>query len=126
MKFVIMFLFMFPMMAFAQDAPIPTDQFLMFILQSIGGIKGASALAIVGISVQIVIKFLSSDLCNQVFKGFSGFAKLITVSSLTLISGVLSLMISSGMGLGAALLHSSTLAAFMVLIDQIIKQFKNK
>lgn len=126
MKKLMLGLVLFPFAALAQDASIPTDQFLLFLIQSLGGLKGASVLAIVGVAVQIIIKFLSSDLCNQIFKGFTGAAKLLTVSGLTIASGVISLIAVSGMSPVAAIFHSTTLAALMVFVNQLIQHFSKK
>lgn len=124
-KMFMMIMFMVPAIAFAQDAAIPTDQFLMYLLQSLGGLKGASALAIIGLVVQIIVKFLNSDLSNQVFKNFSGFGKLVSISALTIVSGVITLIIQ-GMSPLAAIFHSTTLAAIMVLVNQFAQQYKKQ
>lgn len=133
MKKYVMFLFLFivglfftPFFAIAQEASIPTDQFLMYLLQSLGGIKGASVLAIVGIVIQIVIKFLNSEICNQVFKNFTGLGKLIAISAFTLVGGIVSLMVSTGMNFWAALFHATTLNAIMVLANQFLQQSKKQ
>lgn len=115
-----------PFMALAQEAaPIPTDEFLSFLFQSFNGLKGASALAIAAFVVQAVIKFLSSDICNQIFKNWQGFTKLIVISGLTIVSGVLS-MIVAGVSPMAAIFHSATLTAVMVFANQLIQHFQSK
>lgn len=116
---------MFPLMSYAQDLQISTDEFLMYLLQSLGGFKGASSLVVAGLIVQIFIKFLNSDLSGKIFAGFKGFWKLAIVSFLSVVSGVISLMLN-GVSLGAALLHSSTLAAIMVLLNQFVQQYQKK
>ncbi len=102
-----------------------TYDFFQFLLASLGGLKGASALVAAGVLVQLAVKFLSTGFFNKLFLKISGAAKLMIVSGLTLVSGVLGLM-SQGVSLGVALAHSSTLAAAMVFIDQVYKHFSEK
>lgn len=123
-----LFALFLPVFAFAQEAvpaPISNDDFLKLLIESIGGAKGASALVIAGIVVKVLLAFLSSNFFNQFFKNVSGAVKLLIVSALSLASGVIALMVS-GLPLGAALVHSSTLTAFLVLFNQIYKQFIEK
>lgn len=115
--------FMISVSSFAQEVVIPTNDFIMMLLESIGGMKGASTLAIVFAVVQILLKFLNTELFGKWFKDMKGSTKLTIVLALTMISGVLSLMTVGGLTLGAALLHSTTLASFSVLANQLYKQF---
>lgn len=111
---------------FAQEgtppAVSPTEDFLKLLMESIGGMKGASALAISALVVQLLIKLLKLPLVDGFFSKLAGTWKLVIVMSMTLISGVLSLMVS-GVSFGAAVIHSTTLSAFMVLGNEIYKHF---
>ena len=126
---VMLFLFSFFMLnsvAFAEEVIIPTQDFIMFLLQSVGEIKGASTLSISYSVVQVLVKFMSSELWGSWFKKVSGATKITVVLVLTLASGILGLMTAGGLPFGAALLHSSTLAAFSVLANQLYKQYAEK
>lgn len=111
--------------AFAQDM-VPTDQFLEFMVKSISDAKGASALMIAFISVQALIQFLKTPVCGMIFKNLKGKYKLLLVSGLSVIAGVLSLMAVGGLNLSAALMHSATLSAFSVYLNQFYKQVFEK
>lgn len=117
----VLLVFLLPMLAFAQDA-VPTEEFLKALIASIGGMKGASHLAIAGVVVQLLIMLLKTPLMGSVFKKIGGQWKLTVVSGLSLIAGVISLKLS-GVELGAALIHSTTLTAFMVFANELYKHF---
>lgn len=116
----------FSMTTFAQDVVVPTQEFIMFLLQSLGGIKGASTLAIVGVVLQILFQFLHTPLFGSVFKKIDSSDKLLVILFLSMASGVVSLMLSSGLSFVAALLHSTTLTAFSVFANQLYKKFVEK
>ena len=100
----------------------PNIDFLKLLVESLGGLKGASTLAIVAVVVQLLIKFLNLPIAGGIFGAAKGWLKLAIVTFLTIVSGVTGLMIE-GLSLGAALLHSTTLAAFMVFLNQIFQHF---
>lgn len=130
-KFIALFSFIFFFLmvsvpTFAQEVIVPTQDFIMALLQSIGGIKGASTLTIVGIVLQVLFQFMHTPLFGSVFKKVDGAKKLLIILFLTLVSGVVSLMQTSDLSLSAALIHSSTLAAFSVFANQLYKQFVEK
>lgn len=87
------------------------------LLKAIGGIQGGGTLAIIMLIVQLLMWLL-----NGFFAGKAGKYKLVAVMGLTLVAGVVALMMQ-GMSLGAALLHSSTIASAQVLLNQTYKQF---
>jgi len=131
MKFLVTIfaLAFFSAFAFGQATPpveVPTADFLAFLFQSLGGVKGMSTLAIVGVVVQILIMFLKTPIASSIFVKLGGFWKLALVLTLTLVGGVLGLMSASGLSLGAALVHSTTLSAFMVLANEVYKHFTEK
>lgn len=104
--------------------PQSNADFLNLLLQSLGGLSGASALAVAGIVVQLLIKLLGTNWFGEWFPNLDGHIKLLVVTGLTLISGVLALMLPpTSLSLGAALMHSTTLAAFMVFGNQAYQQF---
>lgn len=114
-------LFFVGLKAFADDAVIPptADEFGA-LLASLGGLKGASFVAIAVVVVQGIMLLLRSKLGEM-----AGKYRLLIVYLLSVVGGVLALRIA-GVDLGAALLHTQTLAALQVLVNQVIKQFFQK
>lgn len=100
-----------------------TSDFLKLLIDSLGGLKGASSLVIAGVVVQLLIKAMSLPAVGKLFSEAQGWLKLVIVTGLTLVSGVIGLMTAGGLTLGAALVHSTTLAALMVFGNQIIQHF---
>lgn len=131
--FLTIALLFLPFLVFAQEAVPPatgsplidanTTEFLKYLIDSLGGLKGASALAIAGVVVQALIKLMNLPITNKWFSEAEGWLKLTIVSGLTLVSGVIGLMTVGGLSIGAALVHSTTLAALMVFGNQIIQHF---
>ena len=118
---------------FAQEVPvevtkeiISNSDLIELLIKSVGGAKGASTLAIVGIAVKFILAFFNSELGGKAFKGMKGSLKLLIVTGLTMVSGVVSLMSVNGLEFGAAMIHSATLSAFLVFGNQVYKQFIEK
>ena len=95
----------------------PSSVEIMAFLSALGGIKGAGALGIAAMAVQGLMLLFRSKLGS-----FAGKFKLLLVLLLSLVSGVIALKMH-GVDLGAALLHSSTMASFQVFANQVYKQF---
>lgn len=95
----------------------PSVDEIQALLVSLGGLKGAGALAIVAVVVQGLMLFFKSKLAS-----FVGKFQLLVVMLLSLVGGVIALK-SQGLEWGAVIVHSSTLGAFQVLLHQIFKQF---
>jgi hypothetical protein len=111
-------------LAFAADVlpqPVSSDEFLAALLGSLGGFKGASTLVIVGIVTQLAMKLLMTKVGD-----FAGKWKITIVLTLSIVVGVVGLMSTEHLTLLAALLHSTTLAAFQVLGHQLLVQFSEK
>jgi hypothetical protein len=108
--------------------PVSNDEFIGALMTSLGGMKGAGALAIAGMVVQLLMKFLYTPWAGEYLKDASGMMKLNLVSGLTLVAGVIAMMTPAGGGLtlGAALIHATTLSAIMVFGHQIWKQYTAK
>lgn len=116
-------LMFFSVLAFAQEVtPISNEDFISALLQSLGGIKGASVLAIVGLVVQLIMKFIGTPWADSLLKN-SGQWKLTLVLLLSYVGGVVTLMATTGVPFGTAVLHASVMSSLMVLINQIYKQF---
>lgn len=114
-------LFAFPLMVLAQDE-LTTIQYAENTLEFIGGLKGAGILVIVAGVVQLIMQFFKTPLATRFFPDLSGKAKLLIVSGLTVVGGVLGLM-ADGQPFMAAILHSSTLAALQVFANQLFRKF---
>lgn len=122
--------FLFSLAAFGDDSgvvlePVGNDEFLKFLLASLGGLKGAGALAIAGFAVQAIIRLLKTPMVNSFFLRIGGEWKITIVTGLTVAAGVIGLMIS-GVPLVAALIHSTTLSAFLVFFNQIYRHFSKR
>lgn len=117
--FIVLMLLSFAALAQGDVIVPPTGDELIKLLQSVGGLKGASALAIAVVAVQALLLFFRSS-----FAKFSGASQLLIVNALTLVAGVLALKVSGGVEWSAALLHSQTLAALQVFFHQVLKQVK--
>lgn len=100
-----------------------TPEFLEFLLASMNGLQGAGVLGGSLIVVQILIRALDQPFANRFFSKRSGWQKLAIVAGLTFLVTPLGL-VATGLPIGAALLHTSTLTAFQVLINQIYAQAK--
>lgn len=111
------------------DKEIANADFIKYLLASIGGWKGLGAWGLAGLLTQILAAFLMSPLfatlvgLKQSLAEWAGKWKLRIVCGLSLVSGIC-LLVATGLDWSAALVHSSTLAAFQVLMHQLWKQEK--
>jgi len=109
----------------ANDSPeteLDAATFLRALIKSVGSFKGASALMLVALVLQLLLLFFRTK-----FAAFAGKWKLLVVYVLSLAAGVLALKVTvPGMEWLAALVHSNTLAAAQVLGHQMKKQFWDK
>jgi len=116
-------------LAVAQTAvtplPVCTDgmDFFACLGLSIGSFKGASVLAIVAISVQLLIKLMNADFAANWFSGIPGWLKLTIVSGLTIVGSVVGLMYTNGMSFWAAVTSGGILTSLMVFANQIYQHF---
>lgn len=116
---------LFLSMGYAQEVTQQVSEldFLQYAIQTLGGLKGASAWVIAAAIVQVCVKFMNSKFADFAFKKVKGSIKLTIVLFLSYLAGVLSLVTVGDMNIGQALVHSSSLSAFLVLANQIYKQF---
>lgn len=102
------------------------EDFLKALAASFGGYSGATSLGVAFLIVNCLMAFLYSPLgANILPKKFEtdGY-KLLLALFLYLASGVIGLMLPpTSLPLTAALTHSTSLAAFGVLFNQILKKY---
>lgn len=130
--FAVLSVFFTPIIALAQEAvetvtesiPVVTnDEFINLLVTSIGGIKGASTLAIVLIVVKLLAKFLSTEWAGKLFKKLSDRAKFTIITGLNVVIALLGLMTVGGLSFGAAIVHSTVIAALSVFLNQGYKVY---
>ena len=121
-RFFAFCLFFIGFKAFADDAGIqpPSLDELAALVAALGGVKGASTLAVVALVVQGLMLLLRSKLGEV-----AGKYRLLAVYLLTVVGTVVGFRIA-GLDLGAALVHAQTLTAAQVLVNQVFKQFFQK
>ncbi len=116
-------LLLLPLIAFAQSslpaslpADLPTDQALSLFLQSLGGLKGAGALAIAVVVVQAIMLFFRTPLAT-----FAGKYRLLIVGGLSIIAGFVALL-ATGLDWKLALMNTGVIGPIQVFIHQLVKQ----
>lgn len=104
----------------AQVVEVPAEEVVKSLIDLIGGVKGASVLAISLASIQVLMKFFSSSLSN-----FAGKYKLLIVYVLSMAAGFISSYMVDG-SIMSAVLNGNVLAALQVLGNQVFVQFFKK
>jgi hypothetical protein len=112
--------FMVGCMAYAQEIEDPSYSEIMDFFQSVKGWIGMGAMGIAAALVQGTILALRSKFVKLEAKW-----KLLAVSGLSVVFGVISLKLA-GLDLMSCLLHASTLAALQVFGHQLISNFLPK
>lgn len=112
-----------PFAIFAQEVPAPmADADVVQNILAVLTTKGLQGLAAVAAGVQIIMLALRSEFVIAKLGDLKGKYRITALLALTVVSGVLTLM-TQGMALVPAILHSSTVAAFQVLANQVYKQY---
>ncbi|NBW99056.1 hypothetical protein EBR03_05745 [bacterium] len=107
-------------LAFAEDVLPPTpEEWGKIIVDLTKGELGL--LAVVGVVVQAVMLLLRTPAVVKIIGEKTGKWRLLAVSFLSLVGGVAALK-AQGMDWGAALAHSSTLAAVQVFLHSLYKE----
>lgn len=111
------------------DVVIPVltnEQFIEQVLALLGGIKGASSLAIIAILAQVFMKFVGTPWADILANGSDvGKYKLTIFLFCTYLLSVVT-QIVAGVSVVQALTSATALSALMVLLNQIYKQFFQK
>jgi hypothetical protein len=100
----------------------PSESELQLLVKSLGGALGGGILAIAYFIAQVFMLLLKGKLGAK----FTGAWQITVVSFMTLVLGVLGLMVVGGLEFGAAIVHSTTLAAFSVFANQLFQQIIKK
>lgn len=106
-------------LAHATEGLGATPDFLDFLVASFNGIRGAGIFGAAAIMIQLLIKAIDQPFAKKFFSNSSGLNKMLIVTGLTFAVTPIGLVSGAGLGLGAALLHSSTLTTFMVFLNQL-------
>lgn len=126
---LLVLLFLCSFTAFAQvagmPAEIPNEEFLKLLLASLGGLKGSSALVVSAVIVQLLVALFRTQLFGGLWQKIPGIWKILAIMGMSAVSGVLT-MVSQGVSWGAALIHTTTLSALMVLGNEIYRHVTEK
>lgn len=125
--FLFSIIFAFAVGAMAQVVPsmdpISNSDFFSDSLSQLSSLNfNGGFLVIAGVVVQIIIRFLKTPLFGSLFPALNGFGKLCVVYLLSLLSGIIVLK-SQGLAWPAVLLHSQTVFAYGVVINEVLKHF---
>lgn len=96
----------------------PTGAEWQDFFTALGGVQGMSTMALVALVVQGLMLMFRGPLSN-----LAGAGKLVVVTGLTLVGGVVSLH-AQGLDWVSCLMQSTTLAAMQVFLHQVWTQFK--
>jgi hypothetical protein len=124
--FAFLFFVLSPALALAQDVAVAPSGDLAVgdaisqFAALVGGIKGVTALSMSMLVVQAALLFFRTAFAN-----FTGKAKWLIVSALTLVAGTLSL-VATGTPAVAAVVASLSASSFQVYLHQGIKQLTEK
>jgi hypothetical protein len=125
--FIIASLLLTSISAYAQAAGdvIANDQFLMDLINSIGGLKGAGAVAIALVVAQLLIKFLKTPISGALLKKVSPNVVWAITSGLNILAVALGL-IASGVSVTAALTHAAVMMPLVNYLYGIYERFIEK
>lgn len=113
------FLFTFSSLCFGQDVlDAPTASEWISLINSLGGLAGASYVAIAMFSVQLIMFLIRNKMAE-----FLGRAKLLVFYALNTAAVVLGLILAD-VDWSMALVHANTFAALQVFAHQVVKHFK--
>ena len=97
-----------------------------YLIASLGGEIGIKSIGLSGVMIQLLLRYMQSKSAENFFYKQKPWVRLSIVSALTFSITPLGLMAIPGMAISSALMHTATLNAFMVFIDQILKHLPGK
>jgi hypothetical protein len=117
----------FSMTSFAQEVlPVVSESdVLKSVFSLVTSYKEMSAFALALAVVQLLTKVLSLQSLGSIFPNLTGKMKLVMITFLSLVAGVISLKVS-GLSWLECIMHSGTLAAVQVFGHQFYKEFIQK
>lgn len=119
-------LFTFGFLALAQQVD-PNQDFINLLAGNIGQFKGMTTLAIVGLVVQLLLKFLDTSWFGSIFSKLDGSIKLLIVHGLGIAGSVAALMAPpNSMSLLSALTSGAVLSVLMVYGNELYTHFLKK
>lgn len=101
---------------------VPGPDFLQYLIDSFNGLEGASVIASAGLLIQALLRTLD----NPVVKHFLATRKIprvTLIAALTFLITPIGLINGAGLTIGAAMIHSSTLLAFIVFLNQAANEY---
>lgn len=102
------------------DDVVPTETWVLELLQFISSAKGLTVLAVAAGVTQLLMRLLQTPLANVAGKWR------LTLVSLFSFGAVLAGALVAGVPIGAAIFSAPVLAAFQVFLNQVYKQFFEK
>ena len=102
-------------------APVPN--FLQYLADSFNGLEGASVFASSAIAIQVLLRVLDNPLVAEFFKR-KKISRLTLIAALTFMITPIGLVQGAGLTLGAAIVHSSTLMAFIAFLNQAVSEYQ--
>lgn len=123
----VVFIILFTLGALAQVPPdlaeISNSDFFTLAMKDLTNSNfNGGVLVIAGLVVQIAVRFFKTPLAGSLFPKLTGAGKITVVYLLSLLAGIIALK-SQGLSWSATLLHSQTVFAYGVAINQLFKQF---
>lgn len=101
---------------------VPRPDFLQYLLDSFNGVEGASIIASAGVLIQALLRSLDHPIVKR-FLATHRISRTTLIASLTFLITPISLMGGAGLSVGAAVVHSSTLLAFIVFLNQAANEY---
>lgn len=100
----------------------PGPHFIQYLADSFNGVEGASILASAGLLIQALLRSLDNPIVQR-FLAARKISRTTLIASLTFLITPIGLISGAGLSVGAALVHSSTLLAFIVFLNQAAAEY---
>lgn len=100
-----------------------SPDFLQYLMDSFNGLEGASVFASSAVAIQVLLRVLDNPVVAEFFKR-KKISRLTLIAALTFMITPIGLMNGAGLTLGAALVHSSTLMAFIAFLNQAVAEYQ--
>lgn len=114
---------------YAQEvaSAVSNEDFIKLLVESIGGVKGASTLGVLFIVVKLILSFFDTPMFESFFGSkIKGPMKLTIVLGLSFLSSLLTQVYVNQLSWGAAIIHSGTFSMLVAFSNQVYKQYFEK